>query len=168
MTPLELINSIPLPFAKLMGVIFTEAAPDKVVATMVVREDLCTVGHAIHGGAVMALADSVGAAATVINLPEGAKGTTTIESKTNFVGAAAAGVTARPAHAGLDHADRDRGGASRRSRHADADGIVELCVSLFEDYRSRKAPWPGIAVRRTASLRSPTTGNPSKQKLLRF
>ncbi len=104
MTPLELINSIPLPFAKLMGVIFTEAAPDKVVATMVVREDLCTVGHAIHGGAVMALADSVGAAATVINLPEGAKGTTTIESKTNFVGAAAAGVTVRatatPVHRG--------------------------------------------------------------------
>ena len=95
MTPLELINSIPLPFAKLMGVTFTEAALDKVVATMAVREDLCTVGHAIHGGAVMALADSVGAAATVINLPKDAKGTTTIESKTNFVGPAAAGATVR-------------------------------------------------------------------------
>lgn len=104
MTPLELINSIPLPFAKLMGVTFTEAALDKVVATMAVREDLCTVGHAIHGGAVMALADSVGAAATVINLPADAKGTTTIESKTNFVSGAKEGstvvATATPIHRG--------------------------------------------------------------------
>jgi acyl-coenzyme A thioesterase PaaI-like protein len=45
---------------------------------MQVRPDLCTLHHTIHGGAVMALADSVGAAATVINLPQDAKGTTTI------------------------------------------------------------------------------------------
>jgi uncharacterized protein (TIGR00369 family) len=93
-----------MPFAVLMGVTFTEAESDKVVATMVVREDLCTVGNAIHGGAVMAFADSVGAAATVINLPPDAKGTTTIESKTNFVGAAKAGsvvtATATPVHLG--------------------------------------------------------------------
>jgi len=104
MTPLEKINSLPMPFAQLMGVTFTHAEPDKVVATMLVREDLCTVGHAIHGGAVMAFADSVGAAATVINLPSEAKGTTTIESKTNFVGAAKAGsmvtATATPIHLG--------------------------------------------------------------------
>lgn len=104
MTPLELINSIPLPFAKLMGVTFTLAEPERVVATLLVREELCTVGHAIHGGAVMALADSVGAAATVINLPKDARGTTTIESKTNFVGPAAAGstirATATPVHRG--------------------------------------------------------------------
>jgi 1,4-dihydroxy-2-naphthoyl-CoA hydrolase len=104
MTPLEKINSLPMPFALLMGVTFTEAEPNKVVATMMVREDLCTVGHAIHGGAVMAFADSVGAAATVINLPPDAKGTTTIESKTNFVGAAKAGstlkATATPVHLG--------------------------------------------------------------------
>lgn len=104
MTPLERINSLPMPFAQLMGVTFTHAEPDKVVATMVVREDLCTVGNAIHGGAVMAFADSVGAAATVINLPPDAKGTTTIESKTNFVGAAKAGstiiATATPVHLG--------------------------------------------------------------------
>jgi 1,4-dihydroxy-2-naphthoyl-CoA hydrolase len=104
MTPLEKINSLPMPFAQLMGVIFTHAELDKVVATMVVREDLCTVGHAIHGGAVMAFADSVGAAATVINLPPDAKGTTTLESKTNFVGAAKAGTTvtatATPIHLG--------------------------------------------------------------------
>lgn len=93
MTLLEMIQSRPMPFAALMGVTFTQAEKDKVVATMVVREDLCTLGHAIHGGAVMAFADSVGAAATVINLPPDAKGTTTVESKTNFVGAAKAGAT---------------------------------------------------------------------------
>lgn len=104
MTLLEMIQSRPMPLAVLMGVTFTEASKDKVVATMVVREDLCTLGHAIHGGAIMALADSVGAAATVINLPSDAKGTTTIESKTNFTGAAKAGskitATATPVHLG--------------------------------------------------------------------
>lgn len=93
-----------MPFSELMGVTFTEAVPERVTATMVVREDLCTLGHSIHGGAVMAFADAVGAMATVINLPEGAKGTTTIESKTNFVGRAAAGTTVRaiatPIHRG--------------------------------------------------------------------
>jgi 1,4-dihydroxy-2-naphthoyl-CoA hydrolase len=58
----------------------------------------------VHGGAIMALADSVGAAATVINLPDDAKGTTTIESKTNFIGAAKEGTTviavATPVHRG--------------------------------------------------------------------
>lgn len=104
MTLLEMIQSRPMPLAVLMGVTFTEAAKDKVVAVMTVREDLCTLGHAIHGGAVMALADSVGAAATVINLPPDARGTTTIESKTNFTGAAKAGgtvtATATPVHLG--------------------------------------------------------------------
>lgn len=104
MTLLEKIQSRPMPFAVLMGVTFTQAEQNKVVATMVVREDLCTMGHSIHGGAVMAFADSVGAAATVINLPPDAKGTTTIESKTNFVGAAKAGstitATATPVHLG--------------------------------------------------------------------
>ncbi|CAN5291153.1 PaaI family thioesterase [soil metagenome] len=78
-----------------MGVSFVEAEQQRVVATMLVREDLCTVGNNIHGGAVMALADAVGAAATVINLPADAKGTTTIESKTNFVGRARVGDTVR-------------------------------------------------------------------------
>ena len=63
-----------------------------------------TAGGVIHGGAVMALADSVGAAATVINLPADAQGTTTIESKTNFIGAAKVGSTIRavatPIHRG--------------------------------------------------------------------
>lgn len=104
MTALELIQSRPMPLAVLMGITFVEASKDRVVATMAVREDLCTLGHSIHGGAVMAFADSVGAAATVINLPPEAKGTTTIESKTNFTGAAKAGATvtatATPIHIG--------------------------------------------------------------------
>src|SRR5690349_5466763 len=80
MTPLEKIQSMKMPFAELKGVTFTEAGMDRVVAKMVVRPDLCTLRHTIHGGAGMAFADSVGAAATVINLPADAKGTTTIES----------------------------------------------------------------------------------------
>ncbi len=101
---LEMIQSRPMPLAQLMGVTFTDVAKDKVVATMLVREDLCTLGHTIHGGAVMAFADSVGAAATIINLPPEAQGTTTIESKTNFLGGAKAGstitATATPVHLG--------------------------------------------------------------------
>ncbi|TWC07069.1 uncharacterized protein (TIGR00369 family) [Bradyrhizobium macuxiense] len=104
MTPLEKIQSMKMPFAELKGVTFTEAGPDRVVAKMVVRPDLCTLRNTIHGGAVMALADSVGAAATVINLPEDAKGTTTLESKTNFIGGAKEGstviATATPVHRG--------------------------------------------------------------------
>lgn len=104
MTPLEQINSLKMPFAELKGVTFTEATRDKVVARMPVRPDLCTLGHILHGGAIMALADSVGAAATVVNLPDDAKGTTTIESKTNFVGSAREGstliATATPVHRG--------------------------------------------------------------------
>ena len=104
MTLIEKINSMQIPFAQLKGVTFTEAEKDRVVARMLVRPDLCTLGHTIHGGAVMALADSVGAAATMINLPDDAKGTTTVESKTNFVGGAKEGTTvvaiATPVHRG--------------------------------------------------------------------
>ena len=104
MTPLEKIQSMRLPFAELKGVSFVEADRDRVVAKMLVRPDLCTLHHTIHGGAIMAFADSVGAAATVINLPADAKGTTTLESKTNFIGGAKEGTTvtatATPVHRG--------------------------------------------------------------------
>src|SRR5258707_6995127 len=110
MTPLEKVHSLKMPFAELKGVTFTEAQKDRVVARMLVRPDLCTLGHALHGGAIMALADSVGAAATVINLPEDAKGTTTIESKTNFIGGAKEGMTLiatpTPGHRGARTAGR--------------------------------------------------------------
>lgn len=81
-----------LPFADLLGVTFTEADRDKVVATMLVRPDLCTLPAVLHGGAVMAFADTLGAMGTFLNLQEGA-GTTTIESKTNFIGPAPVGTT---------------------------------------------------------------------------
>jgi uncharacterized protein (TIGR00369 family) len=104
MSLLDKVNAMKMPFAELKGVKFVEADKDKVVAKMLVRPDLCTLHHTIHGGAIMALADSVGAAATVINLPEEAKGTTTIESKTNFIGGAKEGstvtATATPVHRG--------------------------------------------------------------------
>ncbi|BCW91121.1 Putative esterase [Alphaproteobacteria bacterium SO-S41] len=100
---LDELNANPMPFAALMGVVFTQATPDEVRAEMLVRPNLCTLGNILHGGAVMALADSVGAVATVLNLPPG-KGTTTIESKTNFLAAGPAGtkVTAvcTPLHRG--------------------------------------------------------------------
>src|SRR6201995_1083680 len=104
MTPLDKIRSMKMPFADLKGVTFVEADQDRVVARMTVRPDLCTANNTIHGGAIMAFADSVGAAATVINLPDDAKGTTTIESKTNFIGGAKEGTTviaiATPMHRG--------------------------------------------------------------------
>ena len=104
MTPMEKISSLKMPFAELTGMTFVAADKDRVVARMRVRPDLCTLYHTIHGGAIMALADSVGAAATVINLPEDAKGTTTLESKTNFIGGAKEGTTviatATPIHRG--------------------------------------------------------------------
>ena len=81
-----------LPFAAVLGMRFTCAEPDRVTAEMTVRDELCTIPAVLHGGAVMAFADTLGAAATVINLPEGAH-TTTIESKTNFLGPAPTGET---------------------------------------------------------------------------
>ncbi len=76
----------PLPFATLLGIELVSAEPDKVVAHMVVRPELCTRPDVVHGGAVMAFADTLGAIGTIANLKEGF-GTTTIESKTNFIGA---------------------------------------------------------------------------------
>lgn len=86
----------------LMGIRFVEATPDRVVAELSYREDLTTVGGALHGGTLMAFADTVGAAATVVNLPPGAS-TTTLESKTNFFAAGRPGVMraeATPLHRG--------------------------------------------------------------------
>lgn len=93
-----------MPFAKLMGVNVIEATPARVVGELMVRDDLCTSGGILHGGAAMAFADSLGAVGAFLTLPDGAAGTTTIESKTNFLGGAKAGVTIRgettPIHSG--------------------------------------------------------------------
>ena len=74
----------------LMGIEFAEVTPDKVVARLTVRKDLCTIGDNLHGGAIMAFADTLGAVAAILNMPQGAH-TTTIESKTNFIGGAPLG-----------------------------------------------------------------------------
>ena len=80
-----------MPFAKLVGVEITSATAEAIEGYLDVRDDLCTTGGIIHGGAVMAFADAMGAVGAFVALPEGAKGTTTIESKTNFLGAAKIG-----------------------------------------------------------------------------
>jgi uncharacterized protein (TIGR00369 family) len=74
-------------FPGLLGVTMTEATQDRVRATLRVRPDLCTSGEILHGGAIMAFADTLGAIGTVLNMPEGAR-TATLESKTNFIGRA--------------------------------------------------------------------------------
>ena len=90
-------------FPAMIGVRFTEATPEHVVAEIDVRDEHCTVPGIMHGGAIMALADTLGGAATALNLPPRA-GTTTIESKTNFFAAAHPGETIRaectPLHRG--------------------------------------------------------------------
>jgi 1,4-dihydroxy-2-naphthoyl-CoA hydrolase len=103
MHDLARLNALELPFAKLLGIEYVSASRDKVVAELTVREELCTRPAVLHGGAIMAFADTLGAAATVLNLPEGA-GTTTIESKTNFIAAVPLGARitgeATPVHRG--------------------------------------------------------------------
>ncbi len=79
-------------FPELLGVRFLDAAPDRVRAEITVREELCTVPGVMHGGAIMSLADTLGGFATALNVPPG-HGTTTIESKTNFLAAARTGET---------------------------------------------------------------------------
>lgn len=74
-----------MPFAKALGVEFVEIRNDRVRSRLAWSEGLCTVGGAMHGGAVMALADATGAVAAFVNLPAEASGTTTISSATNFI-----------------------------------------------------------------------------------
>jgi uncharacterized protein (TIGR00369 family) len=89
MSLLDRINAHPMPFAALLAVEFVRAEADLVEARMAVRADLCTLGGVAHGGAIMSFADTLGGAAAFVD----AKGTTTLESKTNFIAAAAAGAT---------------------------------------------------------------------------
>ncbi len=87
-TKLDDLNKLLKPlFPGLLGVEIVEAGTERVVGRMRVRADMCTAGGILHGGAYMAFADTLGAVATVVNMPAGAR-TATIESKTNFVGGA--------------------------------------------------------------------------------
>jgi len=93
MDAMEILRDNRLPFADHIGLEFVSADKDKVIARMTVTPQLCTKPAILHGGAVMAFADTIGAAGAILNLPEGAW-TTTIESKTNFVAAAPVGTVA--------------------------------------------------------------------------
>ncbi|MEM1229598.1 MAG: PaaI family thioesterase [Pseudomonadota bacterium] len=89
----DLINA--MPFARGLGLTLLKAEPDAVEAEFEVVEALCTTGKILHGGAAMSVADTLGAIAAFANLPEGSRGTTTIESKTNFLRAAPLGTRVR-------------------------------------------------------------------------
>lgn len=92
-----------MPFTRTLGIICERYEPEEVRARLAWAPGLCTAGDALHGGAVMTLADSAGGACAYLNLPDGAQGTTTVESKTNFMRAARGGhieAVARPLHKG--------------------------------------------------------------------
>jgi uncharacterized protein (TIGR00369 family) len=92
-----------MPLARELGIEFLAAGPDEVTTRLEWQERLCTAGGVLHGGVLMALADSTGAYAAFLNLPEGSGGTATIESKTNFFRAVRGGFVharSRPLHRG--------------------------------------------------------------------
>ena len=92
-----------VPLTKTLGIAMVSQSKDEVRARMPWALERCTAGGVMHGGALMALADSTGALVAFLNLPEDAAGTTTIESKTNFLRAVRDGhaeAVSRPLHAG--------------------------------------------------------------------
>jgi uncharacterized protein (TIGR00369 family) len=92
-----------MPFALTLGIRSDEYTPDRVVLSLEWAPSLCTAGGILHGGVIMALADSAGGACAYLNLPAEAMGTSTIESKTNFLGAVRKGrvtASATPLHRG--------------------------------------------------------------------
>jgi uncharacterized protein (TIGR00369 family) len=100
--PAEVTERLKGTLSDLLGMRVVEATPDRVVAELLIRDEIRTVGGSLHGGTLMALADTIGATATVLNLPPGA-GTTTLESKTNFFAAGREGVVraeSTPLHRG--------------------------------------------------------------------
>jgi 1,4-dihydroxy-2-naphthoyl-CoA hydrolase len=93
----------PMPFTKTIGAVFSVYSEEEVRARLDWSPGLCTAGGLLHGGAVMSLADSAGAACALLNLPDGAAGTTTVESKTNFLRGVRDGyveAVSRPLHVG--------------------------------------------------------------------
>jgi 1,4-dihydroxy-2-naphthoyl-CoA hydrolase len=123
-------------FPSTLGIRLTRAEPERVEAELPIRDDLCTVPGIAHGGALMAFADTLGAVATVLNLPAGAT-TTTLESKTNFLRAGRAGSTLRgectPIH---------RGGATMvwQTRILDGEKLVALVTQTQMVLTPRERP----------------------------
>jgi uncharacterized protein (TIGR00369 family) len=103
MDALDRVKALDMPSARLWGIEFTAATKDRIVAEVIVQPHICTIPETMHGGAIMAVADTLGAAGTVLNLPEG-RSTATLESKTNFIGPAPLGsrviAEATPLHRG--------------------------------------------------------------------
>jgi uncharacterized protein (TIGR00369 family) len=92
-----------MPLCATLGVRADKYAAEEVVLSLDWAPELCTTHGILHGGVIMALADSAGGACALLNLPKDASGTSTIESKTNFLGAVRSGTvsaTATPLHAG--------------------------------------------------------------------
>lgn len=92
-----------MPFTRVLGIEVLASSAEEVRGRIAWAEERCTAGGALHGGLLMALADSCGAVCAFNNLPDGATGTTTIESKTNFLRAVRSGhvdAVSRPLHAG--------------------------------------------------------------------
>src|SRR5256885_8330541 len=100
------LAKLQLGLVKHLGMRFVEATPERVIAELEIRPELCTLGGAIHGGTLMSLADTAGAIGTVAfleNNPSSGKATATLESKTNFFAAATSGkvrAEATPLHLG--------------------------------------------------------------------
>ncbi|HEY1636706.1 MAG TPA: PaaI family thioesterase [Acidimicrobiales bacterium] len=100
--PIDSLQRI-MPFASTLGIETVVNTPSEVRARLGWSESLCTSGGVLHGGVIMALADSTGGACAFLNLPEGASGTTTIQSTTNFLRAVRGGhieAASHPLHAG--------------------------------------------------------------------
>jgi uncharacterized protein (TIGR00369 family) len=101
MDPAELATL--MPFVTMLGIELLTTEPGEVRARLTYRPELCTTGEILHGGALMSLADSAGGFCAFLNLPDGASGTSTIESKTNFLRAVRSGVVeavSKPLHVG--------------------------------------------------------------------
>jgi uncharacterized protein (TIGR00369 family) len=120
-----------MPFAALVGVDLLAAGPELVRGRVAWSPELCTAGGVMHGGAIMALADTCGGVCAFLNLPDGAQGTATIESKTNSLRAVREGritATTQPLHG--THADRPRDRDRQRRRRSGGQGHAEPGLPL--------------------------------------
>ena len=90
MKPALIAEKLKGTLGELLGIDLVEASPERVVAQLIIRDELRTTGGSLHGGTLTAFADTIGAVATVLNLPS-ATGTATLESKTNFFAAGRSG-----------------------------------------------------------------------------
>ena len=91
MSLLERLNAHIPPFAERLGIQYLSATEDEIVGRLIVRPELCGHGNFAHGGALMSFADALGGAAAFLNLPEGARGATTLSSQTQFIAPAPEG-----------------------------------------------------------------------------